>query len=271
MASSPTPIGSILPIGPVAQSTSDSKQTPPFTKDAASRELRAAILKRRKESRVWFSKAAEKDKEQGTQLGTLGFLPWEIRQQIIGMFRPKNSHRNRRGAVLDRCDSAPYILGKDVFSGSWEWSYPGLGDVINFRGASASLGIEVEYNFYTLTDFRFVFPFELEHFLSCLTTRQQSLLRSLTLHISRHSHARDSIEMNEAWMTISSRLPSRLTSVSIEFELSDPSDPTGTVSSVGHNEARNGSGFPELLGTRIKSCWAPEAKVSLDREETGNW
>lgn len=114
MASSSTPIGSILPIGPVAQSTSDSKQTPPFTKDAASRELRAAILKRRKESRLWFSKAAEKDKEQGTQLGTLGFLPWEIRQQIIGMFRPKNSHRNRRGAVLDRCDSAPYILGMEL-------------------------------------------------------------------------------------------------------------------------------------------------------------
>ena len=73
----------MLPIGPIIPSNVVLAKTLPFDTYEVPDELQV-MLERTKQRWAWFSKAEDHDKERGTQLGTLGYLPWEIRQKIFG-------------------------------------------------------------------------------------------------------------------------------------------------------------------------------------------
>lgn len=77
----------------------------------------ASMLTRTRELERWFTKASEMDHERRTQLGTLGFLPPEIRDQIwwatIGATMLLEEKTNTKGAViLNYCPEDPRCCGK---------------------------------------------------------------------------------------------------------------------------------------------------------------
>lgn len=45
--------------------------------------LKRRTLKRTEERWCWFDQARKDDREAGTRLGTLRFLPYEVREQIF--------------------------------------------------------------------------------------------------------------------------------------------------------------------------------------------
>lgn len=104
-----------IPTGTVSLSNPDFAKTLPFKDSDVSREIRATILKRTEQRRVWFSKAEELDEERGTKLGTLGFLPWDIRQMIIeevfeDVFHEFICRRHPKNASLETPDSPPRVF-----------------------------------------------------------------------------------------------------------------------------------------------------------------
>jgi len=57
----------------------------PFKAEDVYPSFREQIIKKTKKRWAWFSYARKKDDNLGTSLGTLGYLPWEIRQVVFEM------------------------------------------------------------------------------------------------------------------------------------------------------------------------------------------
>lgn len=57
--------------------------TLPFKKQDVSRSLFERAIDQTQTRWAWFAESRELDTEFSTELGTLGYLPWEIRQQIL--------------------------------------------------------------------------------------------------------------------------------------------------------------------------------------------
>lgn len=117
----------------------------------------------------WFSGARDIDDERGERLGTLGYLPWEIRQEIIGYL----------------FDVSFYPIKK-----ARDWKFTGYTSeayrrsTFNFHSmglASPSTKSETEHYYLTKTKFHFSSPEHLRIFLDDLSIYQQSLLRSFSV------------------------------------------------------------------------------------------
>ena len=254
---------STLPITPAVLSNSDFAKTFPFRNSDVTSKLRRKILKRTKHRKFWFSEAEELDKQRGTQLGTLGFLPWEIRQKIIELvFRKACEHFSfwvRAYRVALDCPPGMYI--ENAFP-----SRPHPSEIAYLRKTSASTKVEVEYYFLTQTEFGFKCPDALKNFLGNLTKYQRSLLRSFTFQLFEQRLCDNSNAENNDWIDACAQLPSGLTSIKfitcgrtlewwVRFEAGSDS-----------RTYNDFLGFLELLSNKIRRCWAPRAKL-----DTGEW
>ena len=250
-------------------------KTFPFKRRNVSRRLKAKILKRTKQRRVWFSKAEELDKERGTQLGTLGHLPDEIRQMIIERFFDSEIHEKmffrgyQRSVVEERDLKRPIdqrmTCLEDLFRGRYQ-------PLNSFRLTSASIKDDVDYYLLTKTHFELASCRALTEFLGRLTTYQKNLLRSVTiwLHVYRWEDLIDEDCIDEdcmEWMNVFAQLPPGLTAIKFrcvnrrnrctfkEFQ---------TRRKFPHQTQRNLLVCLELLGKQIKRCWAPRARIGMD-------
>lgn len=151
----------------------------------------------------WFSAARDLDDERGERLGTLGYLPWEIRQEIL------------KALLLLDYDGFP--CGETILAACPEdkLNYPFL--FANNRTHSggmrlASPSTRVEYEHCYLTEKTFIFeePRHLEAFLDKMPIFQQSLLRSfiIELYPPQQCHG----DVND-WVAVFARLPPNLVSI----------------------------------------------------------
>ena len=251
MTKSDLELASVLPIGLIEPSNLLWARELPFNTYEIPDELQVS-LERTKQRWAWFSKAKDHDKERGTQLGTLGYFPWEIRQKIFrnifdGFFTVREvcsrwfcfSESGGNGPC--RRETIPY---------SWR--------DLAIRNVSASIRSEVEHAFITMAHFEFMSDKRLNIFLDHLTTYEKSLLRSVKIPI--HSGPLLKLE-SERVMASCARLPSGLTSIIFEFThckvVTEPTEALELVDSF------------NLLGKQVRRCWTPRAKISIDNHFWG--
>ena len=148
------------------------------------------------------------DDKCGERLGTLGYLPWEVRQEIL------------KHVIRDSYDQFPrQFITKDlVAAGRFPVMFQGRHTP--FYGmlfASPSTKAEFEYHYLTHTEFAFASPQILEAFLDRLSAYQRSLLRSVTFVIRRYWSPSPK-DFSRDWFAAFALLPSNL--VSIHFDAS---------------------------------------------------
>lgn len=238
MAGSDIELSSVLPIGLIVPSKSDVAKTLPFDYNWESKDLRAVSLQRTRQRWAWFSKAEDQDRERGTQLGTLGYLPWEVRQMVFEKLFDNLFHcryKNMDELYYPWC----------IKSSPWH-------DLASLD-ASASMMLEVKYAYLTTTNFQFNSSLALSTFLGHLTKYEKSLLRYVTIA----PWLGDDIKVeNEIMRDACAELPSGL--ISITFTFGDwLFDGTGKA-------FHKAVDFLELLGKQSRRCWAPRAKISID-------
>ena len=138
--------------------------------------------------RQHLEKSRELDIERGTELGTLGFLPWEIRQQILklvldGWFfghfeRAPRTLFYGTGPTRDIFNNYFYdIILPDYISGYTSQA------LVNLRLSSATLGFECEGIFLFNTIFKFQCPTDLEDFLDQIPNLHQTKVRRIIISI----------------------------------------------------------------------------------------
>ena len=207
--------------------------------------LKAKTLRQTKARWCWFDKASKDDKDAGTRLGTLRFLPYEIRQQIFQI------------VLEDYFDEVEEQLGQQ-YPILNRWRYRGVGSVnrsmlqIDFEGrhccckrdkvpnvfdlrsyfgvrqaterlpmslrlASPSIQPEFDCVFLSRSTFQFICPFTLHKFLDQLSPFQQSQLKCLRLSMfQRWGCDSDSSTRRDQWMAACQRLPRGLKSVEMQ-------------------------------------------------------
>lgn len=204
--------------------------------------LKRRTLKRTEERWCWFDQARKDDREAGTRLGTLRFLPYEVREQIFKIaledyFEEFGRRRQRYNFTctgrrlhsygdlskselqlkigVDSCccmhDKRPEA--RDIFDlASYYCNPQGIGRApLNLLFASPSIRPEFASIFLTSGTFEFDCPVTLERFLDRLSPIQRKQLSCLRLvaleypdwHLKSRGH----------WMTVWQRLPSGLKSV----------------------------------------------------------
>ena len=255
MAERDTELATVLPIGPVMPNNLDVAKTLPFYGTYTweeKRDLRAACLERTKQRWAWFSDAEDQDRERGTQLGTLGYLPWEIRQMVFENVISSCSDEKiyyegpRRVPELhnDLSGIPDFWHDLDVYC-AW--------DTRGSVSASASMRLEVTYAYITTTEFEFESIRVLSYFLGRLTKYEKSLLRSVTIPLPEELDTKgDSEIMRDACK----ELPSGLKSITFKFVSCEWATPVSTA-------ALNFVDSLDLLGKQIRRCWAPRAKISI--------
>ena len=202
-------------------------------------KLRLKALKQTKKQWAWFAKAKKLDDERGTELGTLGYLPREVRAEIFrylildSVGNPfVNEYNIVPGFDITRCWSWPATYGTfdlwgkpgkvicshDEDSDDWfrtlpfhERSYRR----IPFRNATIDTRFEVDDIIFSALTFEYTCPSILRRFLADLSTTQRSQLRSINLHIFDCDHCLHKGMSREAsgWRRVCDQLPSNLISV----------------------------------------------------------
>ena len=201
----------------------------------------------------WFSAARKLDDRLGRRLGTLGFLPLEIREKIWCaaienykdtfkrdyMKQSKAFWNGRETWLKERLDFQPphghysrppgTITRRDIFHiqsyslTNRGWDYEGT---MYLRYASPEAKVELENTFVFTNAFRFYCPRALDHFLDQLSEYQGSLLRSIAIRVFGCSDcdyhddgsARPSMKSKcRAWLAIIERLPASLKFVTFEL------------------------------------------------------
>ena len=246
MAKSDTELASTLPIGLIIPSNLLLAKTLPFDVYEVPNELQVS-LERTKQRWAWFTKAKDHDEERGTQLGTLGYLPWEIRQKIFG-----NIFDGCFDVQIDRHQWGDY--GFKSRESRWRiWcnrkTFPYLWRGLAIRNVSTSMRLEVEHAFITMAHFEF--EHDLTLFLDHLTTYERSLLRSIKIPLI----GGPCVEWeSETRMADCARLPSGLTSIIFEYRYCDLQ--------IKPTEVPKLSNSLDLLGKQMSRCWTPRAKIS---------
>ena len=206
--------------------------------------LKLKTLRQTKARWCWFDKASKVDKDAGTRLGTLRFLPYEIRQQIFQIvledyfdeveeqLGQKFSTFNRGRPCIGRVDRSmlqiwveglhccckrdkvPNVFDLRSYFGFWHATerLP-----MSLRLASPSIQPEFDCVFLSRSTFCFTCPFTLQRFLDQLSPFQQRQLKRLRLCMFQSwVCATDSLTQRDQWMTACQRLPPGLKSVEIE-------------------------------------------------------
>ena len=234
MAGSDSELSSVLPIGLIVPSMSDIAQTLPYSYYSGHywepEHLLAACLQRTRQRWTWFSKAEDQDDERGTQLGTLGYLPWEVRQMVF-----ENLFDDWRF--------------EDISQYPWRQISSPWYDLASLD-ASASMKREVTYAYLTTTKFQFDSLRALTGFLSRLTKHEKSLLRYVTIPLWEGYD--DFNVQRDIMMDACAELPSGLISITFMF----------TYRCLNITDKRFQDSL-DLLGKQNRRCWAPRAKISI--------
>lgn len=191
----------------------------------------------------WFSEARKLDDRLNRRLGTLGYLPWDIREMIWcmaideykvlfwgkwhwawvdeGLLRSPLDFK--RDPECDESRPNDEISGLDIFD---LCSYLGLssfGDgTMDLRLASPQVKIELESAFIFRNAFRFFCPILMDHFLNQLSAHHRPLLRSINLMLFGCWDSCDpdtgSITSDcRAWVAVIERLPATIQFVTLDI------------------------------------------------------
>ncbi len=252
--------------------------------------LKARVLRQTKLRRCWFDGASKDDKEANTRLGTLRFLPYEIRQQIFKIVLEDYFDKyNQQGGE----PGIPRLCAGDLTK--WQLNYEGsycrcrhaeheTGDVftltsychiaqhkkrapLNLRFASESLEQEFDHVFLASNTFEFTCPASPERFMDMLSPLQQRQLKRIRLHMFGYRfrpYYSDISKLFKHWMAVCEHLPPRL--ISVQFVLSYDWGSSGGY----WTGNRRDRGFADVLGllSKKESRACPRAKISLtEREE----
>lgn len=250
---------------------------------------KARVLRQTELRRCWFNEASKDDKQANTRLGTLRFLPYEIRQQIFKIVLEDyvdeyNLQRKWYGDTWLRAEGLT----------KWQLSYEGWycrcgnaeHDVftlasyshitqydkrapLNLRFASESLEQEFDRVFLASNTFEFNSPASLERFMGMLSPLQQRQLKCIKLHTFGDGYwvySSDMQKLFKAWMAVCERLPPGL--ISVQFILSHQR--WWRVSLRGYWAGnRRDRGFVDGFGLLSKkvSRACPRAQISLTGRE----
>ena len=186
----------------------------------------------------WFEDAAALDKARGTGLGTLGYLPWEIRQiiyqMIIEIYQASETASGFRrwygnangidGNVWTYKNDPPPqkssfpFCSCSYYPGHWHATHEFL-----IRRASPTLKEEFEHAFLSGRTFRFHRATKFAEFLSRLDEKQASYLRFLRLNLYAGPNfarsKRQGRQIGEEWLQSCTQLPGGLTCV--EFDITN--------------------------------------------------
>lgn len=220
--------------------------TLPFKKQYVSSDLFQFTIDRTRERWAWFTKYRELDAERGTYLGTLGYLPWEIRRQILK-------------ALLDLL----YWVQHDRCTYLWPyWLDP-------LRLSSPTLRLEFDDFFLSNEIFKFECPSHLGKFLGQLSNFHQTRLRRIIISIwvpcGCHC-ARLLIDWSDGWKTMCLRLPASLQQVSFDLDYSRPDHHANScrrhADERPSRKIKAAANLVEILGKRIVRS-APGAMVKM--------
>ena len=247
---------------------------------------KARVLRQTELRRCWFDEASKNNKEVNTRLGTLRFLPYEIRQQIFKIvLEDYFDEYNLQGGE----PSWPWRYAGDLTK--WQLRYEGwccclkypkdeMWDVftltsychieqhkkrapLNLRFASESLEQEFDQIFLASNTFEFTCPSSLERFMNVLSPLQQRQLKRIKLHMfGGHAYCicvPNNSELFKHWADICERLPPGL--ISVQFVLSYPDGRWRDY----WTDNRLDRGFADIFGLMSKK-WSracPRAKISL--------
>lgn len=214
--------------------------TLPFKAEDVYPSFREQLIQKTKKRWAWFSDARKKDNNLGSSLGTLGYLPWEIRQVVFEMVlrgyfeesreRYKHLLDLKRYSYIDeayfiwawRSDSGrrPHALGvPDVFElDSYQPNDPDAPtSTMNLRLASLSLKTEFEHYFLHANTFAFQCPRALEQFLGQLACHQKGQLGRFRFEIWKYCGCCTAKKSDDGWKSMASQLPPFIKSLSIEM------------------------------------------------------
>ena len=144
------------------------------------------------------------DDVHGERLGTLIYLPWEIRRKIIKVLVD-----DARG-----CRSGTEYVEKIIrgLPGPLDRSFSRSDSYYGLWLASPSTRFEVKQHYFANTRVVFSSPVHLETFVDHLSIYEWSLLRSVTLDVSEDCKHKASLR---GWMSACARLPPNLASIRI--------------------------------------------------------
>ena len=205
--------------------------------------LKAKTLRQTKARWCWFDKASKDDKDAGTRLGTLRFLPYEIRQQIFqivledyfdevevklehqlylfnqGRYPVGRVHRPMLKVMFEGrhccCErEVPNVFDLRSYFDVWQATerHP-----MSLRLASLSIQSEFDSNFLARNTFHFTCPFTLHGFLDQLSPFQQRQLKHLSLAMFQYWVCYSNpLVCGDQWMAACQRLPPGLISVEMK-------------------------------------------------------
>ena len=200
--------------------------------------LKAKTLRQTKACWCWFDKASKDDKDAGTRLGTLRFLPYEIRQQIFqivledyfeeqleqqlaifnrGRYSVGRVNRSILQITFRHCcckREVPNVFDLRSYFGVWQATER---PPMSLRLASLSIQSEFDGNFLACNTFHFTCPFTLQGFLDQLSPFKQRQLRSVSLAMFEYWVCNsDPLVCRDQWMAACQRLPPGLISVEMK-------------------------------------------------------
>lgn len=207
--------------------------------------LKAKTLRQTKARWCWFDKASKDDLDAGTRLGTLRFLPYEIRQQIFQIvlddyfdeifekYRANFRYNEEtvsydlyanRSLLRFTCDTLHCSCMRDEHPNIFNLrSYYNVYDPnprlpMGLRLASPSIQREFDYVFLSRRTFRFACPTTLHRFLDRLSPLQRRQLKCLCLCMFRFWSCNSEVLTRlELWMAACERLPPGLKSIDIQL------------------------------------------------------
>ena len=212
------------------------ENSPPFESDASqeSREALSKVLKEAAKQWLWYYHAAQLDARNHTRLGTLAYLPIEIRSQIwdhllrYQIARHRYTHytdprlRNRRQLFISDCrwsdDSQAWdslrrniieIRLDNYFSQSW---------LSTIRAVSPTIRNECDSILFSSRILRFECPSVMTNFISQLSTHQLTHLFHIRVNVFADCNCDlpHGGEHPNGWLASFASLPSNLRTAIIE-------------------------------------------------------
>ena len=234
--------------------------TLPFEQHYLHKILFELAIDRTRKRWAWFGESRKLDTERGTELGTLSYLPWELRQQIFKAFL---SHLRRRFSRLEIVTRAPEILDFG-FCITKPVPYP-----VRFRLASPTLRLEFDICFFFNTIIKLERSADLRQFFcqspNCYDTKVRRIIIRIWVPCGC-TRTRRFVEWRDGWTTACSQIPASLQSVSFELDLSRPDDHSRNCWTHGSTrrlvEIKSAASLIEVLSKMIVRA-APGAAIEM--------
>ena len=167
------------------------------------------ISNHQSESNEWISSAHRFDLERGTELGTLGYLPPEIRNKIWQHTLSKDSLRER----VDLAYFHPPVSCDSILSALFffpQRDKRSLG-IRNLRLASTTMRNELDHVFLSTRTFHFPWPRAMIEFWDAMSIDKRSI-RSISIDASPTQN-------NGRWLDTFASLPCGIRSLTFEIDI----------------------------------------------------